>query len=66
MGKDYDRYVTPQNTPRFSERKILFLMAMGGPGAECAPDRPYLPGILERCGDLRRLGLRLCGNTVYG
>lgn len=29
MGKDYDRYVTPQNTPRFSERKILFLMAMG-------------------------------------
>jgi hypothetical protein len=29
MGKDYDRYVTPQNTPRFSERKILFLMTMG-------------------------------------
>lgn len=29
MGKDYDVYVTPQNTPRFRERKIIFAAAMG-------------------------------------
>lgn len=29
MGKNYDVYVTPQNMPRFRERKILFLTAMG-------------------------------------
>ena len=29
MGKRYDWYVTPQNTPRFKERRILFLTAMG-------------------------------------
>lgn len=29
MGKDYDVYVTPQNTPRFRERRRLFMMAMG-------------------------------------
>ena len=29
MGKRYDWKVTPQNTPRFKERRILFLTAMG-------------------------------------
>ena len=29
MGKRYDWQVTPQNTPRFKERKTLFLTAMG-------------------------------------
>ena len=29
MGKDYDDNVTPQNTPRFQERRILFLTASG-------------------------------------
>lgn len=29
MGKRYDWQVTPQNTPRFKERRILFLLAMG-------------------------------------
>ena len=29
MGKDYDVYVTPQNTPRFRERRMLFVAAMG-------------------------------------
>lgn len=29
MGKRYDWQVTPQNTPRFKERKLLFLLAMG-------------------------------------
>ena len=29
MGKQYDWKVTPQNTPRFKERRILFLTAMG-------------------------------------
>lgn len=29
MGKDYDVYVTLQNTPRFRERKIIFAAAMG-------------------------------------
>lgn len=28
MGKRYDEQVTPQNTPHFLERKILFLAAM--------------------------------------
>lgn len=28
MGKEYDRYVTPQNTRRFRERRILFLAAL--------------------------------------
>lgn len=29
MGKRYDWQVTPQNTPRFSERRALFLVAIG-------------------------------------
>lgn len=29
MGKNYDVYVTPQNTPRFRERRMLFVAAMG-------------------------------------
>lgn len=29
MKKDYDEYVTPQNTPRFRERRILYLASMG-------------------------------------
>lgn len=29
MGKRYDWQVTPQNTPRFKERRLLFLAAMG-------------------------------------
>ena len=29
MGKRYDWHVTPQNTPHFRERRILFLTAMG-------------------------------------
>ena len=29
MGKRYDWQVTPQNTPNFRERRILFLTAMG-------------------------------------
>ena len=29
MGKRYDWQVTPQNSPRFRERRILFLAAMG-------------------------------------
>lgn len=29
MGKRYDWQVTPQNTPRLSERRALFLVAMG-------------------------------------
>lgn len=29
MGKRYDWQVTPQNTPHFRERRILFLTAMG-------------------------------------
>ncbi len=29
MGKRYDGKVTPQNTPHFKERRILFLTAMG-------------------------------------
>ena len=29
MGKRYDWQVTPQNTPRFRERRMLFLAAMG-------------------------------------
>ncbi len=29
MGKRYDWQVTPQNTPRFKERRLLFLVAMG-------------------------------------
>ena len=29
MGKRYDWQVTPQNTPRFRERRILFLTVMG-------------------------------------
>jgi len=29
MGKRYDWQVTPQNTPRFRERRILFLLAVG-------------------------------------
>jgi len=29
MGKRYDWQVTPQNTPRFRERRTLFLTAMG-------------------------------------
>ncbi len=29
MGKRYDWQVTPQNTPRFKERRILFSTAMG-------------------------------------
>lgn len=29
MAKRYNREVTPQNTPRFRERRILFLLAMG-------------------------------------
>lgn len=29
MGKRYDWQVTPQNTPRFKQRRILFLLAMG-------------------------------------
>ena len=29
MGKRYDRYVTSQNTPRFKERRLLFLAAVG-------------------------------------
>jgi len=29
MGKRYDWQVTPQNTPHFKERRILFLTAMG-------------------------------------
>ena len=29
MGKNYDVYVTPQNTPRFRERRMLFMIAMG-------------------------------------
>lgn len=29
MGKRYDWQVTPQNTHRFKERRILFLTAMG-------------------------------------
>lgn len=29
MGKRYDWQVTPQNTRRFKQRRILFLLAMG-------------------------------------
>ena len=29
MGKRYDMYVTPQNTPCFKERRRIFLAAMG-------------------------------------
>ena len=29
MGKKYDWTVTPQNTPRLKERRLLFLLAMG-------------------------------------
>lgn len=29
MGKNYDVLVTPQNTPRFRERRIIWLVAMG-------------------------------------
>jgi ABC-type polysaccharide/polyol phosphate export permease len=29
MGKNYDRTVTPQNTPRFKERRLLFLISIG-------------------------------------
>ena len=29
MGKRYDEYVTPQNTPRFAERRMLFLFSGG-------------------------------------
>ncbi len=29
MKKRYDCYVTSQNTPRFKERRLLFLVAMG-------------------------------------
>ena len=28
MKKDYDTYVTPQNTPNFRERRIIFLESM--------------------------------------
>ncbi len=27
MGKSYDTWVNPQNTPRFAERRLLFLLA---------------------------------------
>lgn len=29
MGKDYDLLVTPQNTPHFREKRVIFLVAMG-------------------------------------
>ena len=29
MGKRYDWQVTPQNTPRFKERRLLFLVVSG-------------------------------------
>lgn len=29
MGKEYDAYVTQQNTPRFRKRRMLFVAAMG-------------------------------------